>query len=513
VLGIDIHHNAIRVVNLRQRGNRFILQQAATVPYAPEQAQNPAEVGRLLAQTIEEHSWNSRRAVMTVPGQPIFIRRLPDSVVETACPDLSGRFTKSTIDILLDSAKKSLLVPADQMIFDLWFGHGSSASGDGEPSASARPTVLLGAARKEQVDFYRELIAASGIKIQSLTPRPLALVNGLFFHWAEVREDNFALIYLEEDQAQIALMDDRGLITIQPTDLTVSDSGAPDPAALIEQYQRLIHVIQLSHGGGLPQRLFIAGTIGRQREMATLAKRIGEKLSISATQCARLEGISAADELANDSSLMDYVPAIGAALDGLEISPTWFNFLNPRSMRTRKKNRITWKPFAILAAVLIAAFIVFWLYLVRQRTDQLKQLQQQIEQTEPMRAGMLEARKNWNLFSGFVSSRHEGRRQQYLNILDEITRLFPETHDAYVTELILSSVERTGLATTYDVTINGKVRQGDVLTAFIEQLNKSELFQEARQAGSLTQDPGDVLYPFNFSVTCNLKRIPLESKP
>ena len=129
-----------------------------------------------------------------------------------------------------------------------------------------------------------------------------------------------------------------------------------------------------------------------------------------------------------------------------------------------------------------------------------------INSIEPGLTEMLEARENYNLFRPFLPPNQGGNRLQHLTILYEITRLFPDPNDAYLTELTIFNRDKGGLATSYDIVTVGKVRQGDTLTEFIDRLNRSELFQESKRAGSLTQEPGDSLYPFSFSVACNLRR-------
>ena len=148
-----------------------------------------------------------------------------------------------------------------------------------------------------------------------------------------------------------------------------------------------------------------------------------------------------------------------------------------------------------------------WVTLVRGQHDRLEELRVQQTETAPGLARVRQARKNWELFRPYLAHAAEGARQSYLRILHEITRLFPDRDDAYVTELVIATNTQGRSATDRDISITGNVRQGEVVTAFIERLNNSRMFQEAKQ-GALTQVPDDTYYPFSFSVKCNLRREP-----
>jgi hypothetical protein len=143
----------------------------------------------------------------------------------------------------------------------------------------------------------------------------------------------------------------------------------------------------------------------------------------------------------------------------------------------------------------------------------LRGFEEQLKQIEPDRKARIKARENYTLFRSFISSDDGGTRLEHLRILYELWELFPDTNDAYITGLIIYDRPRTTLTTNYDIEAKGRVRQGDISTEFMDQLNSSDLFQEAKQGSNWTSDTSDSLYPFNFSVNCNLKRTNTPAKP
>ena len=91
-----------------------------------------------------------------------------------------------------------------------------------------------------------------------------------------------------------------------------------------------------------------------------------------------------------------------------------------------------------------------------------------------------------------------------MTLLYEITRCFPTHKNAHVTAMTLTTASDASGVGQYAVTISGNVSEGDVLTGFIDRLNSSAVFREAKRAGSLIQDAENPYYPFSFSVTCQL---------
>ena len=114
--------------------------------------------------------------------------------------------------------------------------------------------------------------------------------------------------------------------------------------------------------------------------------------------------------------------------------------------------------------------------------------------------------------------------------------MMPNTREAYLTSLTIIGKKSVSPTTSSDILITGRVSKGDVITGkvgpgeettvkinpqettsakdsksnvstgFIARLNNSMMFHKAEQASSLTLDDTDNLYPFSFSVTCNLRR-------
>ena len=508
MLGIDIGQSEIRMVNLCRRGGIFMLHGFVKIPFTAQELADVNVLGKMLKQALEQAGWSAEKAVMTLPRQHGFVRHF---TAETLGPkDLkspSGPLNKNTIEALLAQARQSFLAPADELIFDL-FSSGEDLGPEepaGAGNARPRPGVLIGAVQKKTVEFCRELAAAGEVKIQALELRALAAINGLLIHWQEAAEENIAVAYLEADHGDIGIMDSVGLLSLQSINFDLSDAKGPGDLSngkLSEHLGRVFNTVRLSYAHCIPQRLFL--TYGQEQNQilpAELVESLRQRLGIEVTLCAVEQGIITPKGAAG-RDLLEFVPAIGAALDGLEVSSIRFDFLHPRGGGKKEKRRLSWKPFALVALAALLLTGVFWINLVQQKRQSLQEMQYQLGHMQPDLERTRQAREKWNLFHSFLPGAAGGTRRSYLSVMGEITRLFPDTNEAHVTRLEI--IERPGSSAGYNISISGNVSESMVLNDFVARLNDSAMFQKVKQEGT-TWVPDNLYYPYSFSVTSYLR--------
>lgn len=543
MLGIDISENAIRVVRLRRRGSGFVLQPPLVVPLEKDQKRDPNVMGKQLARALQKRGWHKQKAVMTLPDRLSHIRRLSLDKLKRQNTKSNGHLSKSTIENLINLAKQSMLVPVEEVVLDLWNKEGV-LTGKTTYASEGSGVILLGAAQKSAVDFCKELIATSGLKVQSLELRCLAAINGLLFNWHDAPEENIAVVYLGEKQAEVAFLDNEGLFSLQTLNITDSGKQGRSQNKLLEELPRIFNTLKLSEPDCVPQRVILGAGSKAGASLNITAEQLQEKIGIKVSVCSPKAGLTLMGVPGGETDIADYQPAIGAALDGLAASPTWFDFLHPRGRITEKKKTVSWKPFVVAAAAAILLGCAYWASLVQHKITERDNLRFRITQLQPQMKAMARAKSNWTLFRSYLPAKQEGYRLSYLRILNEISRLMPDTKEAYLTSLTINGKKSTTLSAGSDITINGLVSKGDVITGkvgasedttetkgqepaqtsgegkstdksntgnastgFIARLNSSKMFYKAEQAGDLAPggDPSDP-YPFSFSVTCYLRR-------
>jgi len=505
MLGIDINDNSIRVVSLKRRGGNFVLHDFLEIPFNENQSSDPAELGRLFAEAVIEHNWREHPAVMTIPTRYCFVRYFPASMAPAAEGDFTGYLSKDQVEALLDRVRQSMMAATEQLIFDLWIDTAPAPAVPAPDTPGRKYGVLVGAAQSEAVQFCQAFAQAANIKLQALEIRSLAAINGLLLHWHEAPEENIAVAYVESDRAHIAIINPEGIVSLPSVNFSAQKAEAhstPGYEELVRHFRRIFNTVKLSDSRSAPRRLFVAG-ICREGALDDLVKPLQQELNIEITLCHSWRHVIQLP--APDTNLSRSVPALGAALDGLDVSPCWFNFLQPRSARPEKRKPITWRPFALVAFITVLILGAFWFYLVQQKKMTLNDLEEKIAQAGPDLASTGAARDNWYLFRPFVSTPAGGDRMEYIEIIGEISRLFPSTESAYVTKLDIVD----NAASIEQVTVTGWVREAAVSTDFANNLNNATLFKDIQTRGverkiTLPNHP----YPVSFILTCNLQRPP-----
>jgi hypothetical protein len=503
MLGIDIASQSIRIVNLRRRGGHFQMQEPLELPLETESFSDPIALGKDLRAALEGRGWQSQKAVLTLPRRLCFVRRFATDALQTATGSQEGTLARSTMDSLLHMTRDSLLVSADQLVFDLWSG-AAVWKGKGEEGFKER-MVLLGAAQKNSVEFYQEMAEAAGLKSPALELRSLAAINGLLFHWHEAQEDHIAVVYVDHLFADVAFLDSEGLVTLQSLGISEGGNGGGlGNHDLVQQLQQAFNAIKLTDPNYIPKRLFLAlsdDTAGW--EVSSLAEKLARRLKIEVTVCSVCDHPLLQMKKSEGGFLPRNIPALGAALDGLAVSPTWFDFFHPRGVSTEKKRHVSWKPFVFLLVIIFILLMGFWGSLVQQKLHHLNEIQKQIKSKEPELNRICDSRDSWNLFRTYIPAGQSGNRLEIFNSFYEISNLCPDPNDAYVNELAI-----TGKDGMYTVKISGNVREDKIVTNFIATLNNSKMFREAKQEGPIMTltAPENPFYPLSFSITCQITK-------
>ncbi len=508
MLGIDIASQSIRIVNLRRRGGHFQLQEPLELPLEAETFSDPLVLGKELRSALESRGWQSQKAVLTLPRRLCFIRRFTSDALQTTSGSPEESLARPTMDSLLHMTRDSLLVSADQLVFDLWNG---MTDWKGKAEESREKTILLGAAQKNAVQFYLQMAEAAGLKSPGLELRSLAAINGLLFQWHEAQEDHIAVVYVDQVFADVAFLDSDGLVSLQSLGISASCSGsAVEFQDLVQQLQQAFNAIKLTDPNYFPKRLFLAVSEDAAGWQAgPLAEKLAGRLKMSVSLCPVFDHPLLQQKKKENRLLLRYIPALGAALDGLAVSPTWFDFFHPRGVTEEKKRRISWKPFVFLLGILFIMLLGFWGSMVQQKLHRLHDIQKQIKANEPELARIYASRDAWNLFRSYLPVEQSGNRLDIFSTFYEISNLYPDPNDAYV-----NTLEITGKDGAYTVKITGNVREDKIVTNFIETLNTSRIFREAKLEGPITTlaTPENPFYPLSFSITCQIAKTPV-TKP
>ncbi len=498
ILGIDIADNSIKVVSMKRRGSRYILDRLLELPFSLEQSTEPILLGRMLGEALQEKGLQNQPAVMTLPHRLCFIKRF--SAGDLDLPKGKTHINRNIVERIISLSRQTIAGPSNELTFDLWFG---AAKINNRLEQNIDDTILVGAVRDSVVTFCRDLATAGGIKLHSLELRSVASINGLLFNWKKDPRNNIAVVYCESSRAYVAIMDGHGLVALQTIHFDQNDNVF---SALHDQIPRIFNTLKLHHGRPKPEHLYLTSHQEPNEESLAVLQ---QKLSMPVTLCKAGAGIRFAGASEKIPNKVDYVPAIGAALDGLSSSVVWFDFLHPHGRHIEKK-KFSWTPLIAAVVTLILVGGGLWLSILDQKMAHLRQLKGQISQLEPELNNIMQSKQTWELFSSYLPAEMNGSRVEYLRILYEINQLMPETRDAFIANLTLTQSIPPG-SDNKQVVVTVRANQAELGTQLINDLNQSSRFQDAAQIGPRTRDENDTLYPLSFSVGCNLKTT--RSKP
>lgn len=495
MLGIDIGKKTIRVVRLTQRKSTFILHGALEIAFDLEQARDPVALGGVLQSALLEKGWENEPAVIAMPHRLCFVMRYSLDSLGVTAPTEGDVLSKSTVERLLDAARQSILTPSEELVFDLWYDVTRLTSRGGSESMRS---VLVGAVRKSVVDFCVTLAEVSGVKLKSLELRSVASINGLLFHWEKDSQDSIAVVYQSDGRADLAMMDQYGLVSLQMLNLGGDGNGE----ALVEQLPRVFNTMKLDYSGYKAGRLYLAADSGVDSKLEALSGQLSERLGMEVSLCS-VESLLDWPEDGPVEKALDYVPAIGVALNGLKVTPVWFDFLHPHGRLRKKTSRISLRPFIFVVIAILLFFSVFWGIAVQDKKTFIKDRDQEIADLVPRLEEGVAIRQKWNLFQSYLPASSDGSRAEYVKILYEISRLMPDTNEAYV-EVLTINRDSDSLLGNYTVTITGRINKTEDLNDFIGRLNASRMIQVAQTTEPSKRNEDD-LYQFSFSVSCTMR--------
>lgn len=178
VVGIDIGTSSIKLVELRKKGGRAILETYSTLALGPYGKLDVGATTNLsaeilttaIADAIREGNISTKNSAISIPSSAslVFLIELPASIAER---DLSS--------IVPTEARKYIPVPISEVSLDYWVIPRHEES-DG--SASAKVEVLVAAIHNETLAKYREIARASGISADVFEIEVFSAIRSTFSH-------------------------------------------------------------------------------------------------------------------------------------------------------------------------------------------------------------------------------------------------------------------------------------------------------------------------------------------
>jgi len=184
-LGIDIGSSSIKVVQLKKKGGKAVLETYGVIslgPYAKTDVGTvtnlkPEDISKALIDVMKESNVTTKTAVISIPSLSslIFTIPLPNKVSESDLPK-----------IIPIEARKYIPVPISEVTLD-WFvipqeAESFEEGGSNENSARTQIEVLVVAIHNETLAQYQEILKKTELKSESFEMEIFSNIRSSFNH-------------------------------------------------------------------------------------------------------------------------------------------------------------------------------------------------------------------------------------------------------------------------------------------------------------------------------------------
>ncbi len=180
VVGVDIGASSIKLVELKKKNGRAVLETYSTLALGPYAQLGVGATTNLsteilvkaLTDALREGSINARSAAMAIPSSAslVFTVELP--------PNLSE---KDLATIVPTEARKYIPVPISEVSLDYWVIPHRTVEGDGT-AGEVKTEVLVAAIHNETLTKYREIASGAGLDADIFEIELFSEIRSAFTH-------------------------------------------------------------------------------------------------------------------------------------------------------------------------------------------------------------------------------------------------------------------------------------------------------------------------------------------
>jgi hypothetical protein len=423
-LGLAFSSQSLQVAELSVAGKTCRFLRAAEFTFgAGDSLQQPAQLGKKLAQFLKANRFSARQAVLGLPAQWLMLK-------EVTVPPASG---EALAGMLRLQAERDFSMEPEALISDYLASPPGLAAGVAQP-------VVLAAALRERIEQMRQVAQAAGVKPMAITVTALALA---------ALSPNSNALYFGANGAELAVRRSNGLPRLYHL---ASCQGGLDPAQLAGELRRAL--LELAPGVGQARELPVWDDLG-------ISGGLLEKLPADAR--ARLVPVKNFKAAAwNGMAEVSPGAAGGSALALCLFQPglAGLDFLHSRlavAPPSKLKGKAVWGA-AAGAALLFAAGA-----LLLDCRESMEQVAQQKGQLEGLEKSAAEARNFIGRFK--MAEAWYNRRPNYLACLRALTLRLPEDGSIWASSLNLREDMR--------VVLTGFAADEKSVLDFVDRLKKA----------------------------------------
>lgn len=479
VMILDLEGAVLRVVQAAgQLGGARITRTAhAPLDLAADKKDDPKALGLAIKSALEELKIKAKEAIFALPRAQVVLRPLQTPMVADV---------RELAALVNFQIAKDLPFRIEDAVVDFKVLRALDSAAPGESGESKTPEqrleVLVGAVKKDVVEFYRAAAKEAGLKLEGLGLRPIGHAHLARQLAPEAKEGSLVVLGLRRDETTIDIVDREKLAFSRVANVAFPENDQAR-AAFLQALQ--IEVVRSLHGysgGGQPsaRKILVMGATGLENAAReALAAKPGLPV-----------------ELPNlDAGQSEAAAASGLALAAIEAGGLPIDFENPKKPAPPSNPRRTQMLVAAAAAlVLLFSLVGARAHLIEKRKAIRQAVQTEVEAAEKK----LPIYKRLKAQSKVVNS-WMAEEQNWLEHIAYLGGVLPGADQIY-----LSAFTTTP---QHVIRFSVQARSGELL---------AELDKKLRAAGyevkPLSITPAGDKHGYNFRTTVELT-IPKKMKP
>jgi len=460
ILCIDWDERSLRVLDGQIRRTGLRVRHAVHVPLPEElSARDPVEMGEFLRKTLAEHRIRTRRAIVDVPRQ---------DAVFTLMPLPHGTMEEMASMVQVQAAKE-LPFARDQAVVDFAVA-GAAKEGMSE--------VWMAAVRTAVVDWYQQVAAGAGLRLERIGLRPYANLAALGGSYPA--EGRTLMVDIGPAMTEINVVVDGRLaysraasVSIPPEGLHAAapkaaaetresegtipllDDSAPRPGpmeALLIEVSRTIEAYRATSPGAAINRVVLAGAVPLDaRVIERFERRFGAPAQIYEAPAA------IAWRRSGEMTTAAFSAVVGLALTGTGEGIAYFDFLHPKEPEAAGRGRKRQRPILVATiAVFVATAGMLAYQPIRSRKVQIESLSRRISEANQ------DAKARKELLDQLADAQDwQTKNIIWIDRVKQLAEVFPSNQEGYVTRLECSEKGTISAEMlTKDVTVVTRIVDG-----------------------------------------------------
>ncbi|MFQ5863070.1 MAG: pilus assembly protein PilM [Candidatus Brocadiales bacterium] len=436
VIGMEAARGQMKLVEMVSSAARLEVTNFAIVELPPG---GTRLIGPRLHNTLKELGFRAKTINAIIPYPSIEYRQV-------SLPPMSKADMKTAAG---REAKKNLKFPAEELVTDY------EVVGESEEKGLRRIELLLARAQSRDMEELSSMAKEFGLKFNSLTVVPAALLNLLRMR-SGVRDEALAMVHIGEDNGTIIILHQGNLRFPREFPLRLGAESVELAERLVGEIKRSLLSVKQRARGLTVNKILLLGEIIQPDVLAdTITSETGVHTEVYAPMGLDLSPLGERVHEFRESLSKLSIP-LGLAWNGPEHSS--LNLMSQQLAILRKLAlaKVTVTSIGVLLAVLLAAYYILLQQKVGPYKEDHERLKRELATLRPQTRDMKEIQKERDLQGARIAftNKMSGPTIPWSEILRTLSLSVPD-------EMLLHSIEVKEAEVGWTLKVSGEVKGRD----------------------------------------------------